>query len=267
MDYNAMLDFHKKKNADCTIAVLDVPLEEASRFGIMTADDKGMITAFEEKPKEPKSTLASMGIYIFTWDKLRKYLIDNENDENASKDFGKNIIPDMLNNNEVMVAYPFEGYWKDVGTLDSLWEANMDLLSPNIPIDLYDPDWKIYSRNPIMPPQYIGADAVIENSMVTDGCVVNGTVDFSILYEGVTVETGAVVTDSIIMPGSVIKSGAVVEYAIVGENCVVNAGAHIGVRPETVDNRDDWGIAVVGHNITISENTKVLPKQIVSENM
>ena len=267
MDYNAMLDFHKKKNADATIAVLDVPKEEASRFGIMTADENGFITEFEEKPKEPKSTLASMGIYIFTWKKLRQYLIDNENDENASKDFGKNIIPDMLNNKEVMVAYPFEGYWKDVGTLDSLWEANMDLLNPNIPIDLYDPSWKMYSKNPIMPPQYIGPNAVIENSMVTDGCIIDGTIDFSVIFEGVTIEAGATVTDSIIMPGSVIKSGAIVEYAIVGENCVVNSGVQIGARPETVSNRDDWGIAVVGHNITISENAKVLPKQIISENM
>ena len=210
MDYNAMLEFHKKKNADATIAVLDVSLEEASRFGIMTADENGFITEFEEKPKEPKSTLASMGIYIFTWKKLRQYLIDNENDETASKDFGKNIIPDMLANKEVMVAYPFDGYWKDVGTLDSLWEANMDLLNPNIPLDLYDPDWKMYSRNPVMPPQYIGADAVVENSMVTDGCVINGTVDFSVIYEGVTIEAGATVTDSIVMPGSVIKSGAIV---------------------------------------------------------
>ena len=267
MDYNEMLEFHKKKNADATIAVLDVPLEEASRFGIMTADENSRITEFEEKPKEPKSTLASMGIYIFTWSKLKQYLIDNENDETASKDFGKNIIPDMLANGEVMVAYPFDGYWKDVGTLDSLWEANMDLLNPNIPIDLYDPDWKMYSKNPIMPPQYIGPDAVIENSMVTDGCVVCGKVDFSVIYEGVTIESGATVTDSIIMPGSVVKSGAIVEYAIVGENCVVGAGAQIGARPETVENRDDWGIAVVGHNITISENAKVLPKQIISENM
>ena len=267
MDYNEMLEFHKEKNADCTIAVLNVSLEEASRFGIMTADENGFITAFEEKPKEPKSTLASMGIYIFTWAKLKKYLIDNENDENASKDFGKNIIPDMLNNNEVMVAYPFEGYWKDVGTLDSLWEANMDLLNPNIPIDLYDPEWKMYSRNPIMPPQYIGQDAVVENSMVTDGCEIDGTVDFSVIFEGVKIESGATVTDSIIMPGSVIKSGAIVEYAIIGENCEVGAGAHIGARPETFESRDDWGIAVVGHNITISENAKVLPKQIISENM
>lgn len=267
MDYNKMLEFHKEKNADCTIAVLDVSLEEASRFGIMTADEKGYVTEFEEKPKQPKSTLASMGIYIFTWNKLKQYLIDNENDETASKDFGKNIIPDMLANKEVMVAYPFEGYWKDVGTLDSLWEANMDLLNPNIPIDLYDPEWKMYSRNPIMPPQYIGSEAVVENSMITDGCVVNGTVDFSIIFEGVTIEAGATVTDSIIMPGSVIKSGAIVEYAIVGENCTVGSGVHIGARPETFENRDDWGIAVVGHNITISENAKVLPKQIISENM
>ena len=267
MDYNAMLDFHKEKKADATIAVLDVSLEEASRFGIMTADANGFITEFEEKPKQPKSTLASMGIYIFTWKKLRQYLIDNENDETASKDFGKNIIPDMLANKEVMVAYPFDGYWKDVGTLDSLWEANMDLLNPNIPIDLYDPDWKMYSRNPVMPPQYIGADAVVENSMVTDGCIINGTVDFSVIYEGVTIEAGATVTDSIVMPGSVIKSGAIVEYAIVGENCVVESGAQIGARPETIENRDDWGIAVVGHGIKISENAKVLPKQIISEDM
>ena len=267
MDYNAMLEFHKKKNADCTIAVLDVPLEEASRFGIMTADKDGFVTAFEEKPKQPKSTLASMGIYIFTWKKLKQYLIENENDQEASKDFGKNIIPSMLNNKEVMVAYPFEGYWKDVGTLDSLWEANMDLLNPNIPIDLYDPEWKIYSRNPIMPPQYIGSDAVVENSMITDGCVIDGTIDFSVIFEGVTIEAGATVTDSIIMPGSVIKSGAIVEYAIVGENCVIGSGVQIGARPETVECRDDWGIAVVGHNITISENAKVLPKQIISENM
>lgn len=267
MDYNAMLEFHKEKNADCTIAVLNVPLDEASRFGIMTANEDGVITAFEEKPKEPKSTLASMGIYIFTWSKLKKYLINNENDETASKDFGKNIIPDMLNNGEVMVAYPFEGYWKDVGTLDSLWEANMDLLNPNIPINLYDPDWKMYSRNPVKPPQYIAPTAVIENSMVTDGCEIAGTVDFSVIYEGVIIEEGATVTDSIIMPGSVIKSGAVVEYAIVGENCVVGSGAQIGARPETVSDKDSWGIAVIGHNITISENAKVLPKQIISENI
>lgn len=267
MDYNDMLEHHKAKNADATIAVLDVPMEEASRFGIMITNDEGDIIDFEEKPKQPRSTLASMGIYIFTWSKLKKYLIENENNPDEDKDFGKAIIPNMMKAGEKLVAYAFDGYWKDVGTLDSLWEANMDLLNPNIPIDLYDPDWKMYSRNPVLPPQYIGSDAVIENSMVTDGCVVEGTVDFSVIFEGVKIEPGATVTDSIIMPGSVIKSGASVEYAIVGENCVVGEGAQIGARPETFDNRDDWGIAVVGHNITVSENAKVLPKQIISENV
>ena len=267
MDYNDMLEHHKAKNADATIAVLDVPMEEASRFGIMITNDEGDIIDFEEKPKHPRSTLASMGIYIFTWSKLKKYLIENENNEAEDKDFGKAIIPNMMKAGEKLVAYAFDGYWKDVGTLDSLWEANMDLLNPNIPIDLYDPDWKMYSRNPVLPPQYIGANAVVENSMITDGCDVEGIVDFSVIFEGVKIEAGATVTDSIIMPGSVIKSGAVVEYAIVGENCVVGEGAQIGARPETFDNRDDWGIAVVGHNITISENAKVLPKQIISENV
>ena len=267
MDYNDMLEHHKAKNADATIAVLDVPMEEASRFGIMITNEDGDIIDFEEKPKHPRSTLASMGIYIFTWSKLKKYLIENENNEAEDKDFGKAIIPNMMKAGEKLVAYAFDGYWKDVGTLDSLWEANMDLLNPNIPIDLYDPDWKMYSRNPVLPPQYIGENAVVENSMITDGCDVEGTVDFSVIFEGVKIEPGATVTDSIIMPGSVIKSGAVVEYAIVGENCVVGEGAQIGARPETFDNRDDWGIAVVGHNITISENAKVLPKQIISENV
>ena len=267
MDYNDMLQYHKEKNADATIAVLDVPMEEASRFGIMITNDEGEIIDFEEKPKKPRSTLASMGIYIFTWSKLKQYLIENENNPDEDKDFGKAIIPNMMKAGEKLVAYAFDGYWKDVGTLDSLWEANMDLLNPNIPIDLYDPDWKMYSRNPVLPPQYIGPDAVIENSMVTDGCVVEGTVDFSVIFEGVKIEPGATVTDSIVMPGSVIKSGASVEYAIIGENCVVGAGAQIGARPETFDNREDWGIAVVGHNITVSENAKVLPKQIISENV
>ena len=262
-----MLKFNKEKNADATIAVLDVSMEEASRFGIMITDEDGNIVDFEEKPKNPRSTLASMGIYIFTWSKLRQYLIDNENNPDEDKDFGKAIIPNMMNAGEKLVAYAFDGYWKDVGTLDSLWEANMDLLNPNIPIDLYDPDWKMYSRNPVLPPQYIGPDAKVENAMVAEGCSVDGTVDFSVIYEGVTIEKGAVVTDSIIMPGSVIKSGAVVEYAIVGENCVINSRARVGKRPEDVENRDDWGIAVVGHNIMISENAEVAPKKIISENM
>lgn len=268
MDYSEMLKYHKEKNADCTIAVLDVDLEEASRFGIMFARDDGEIYDFVEKPKEPKSTLASMGIYIFSFDVLKKYLTDNENDKRVdnAKDFGKDIIPMMLGDNKRLFAYRFEGYWKDVGTIDSLWEANMDLINPNIPIDLYDPTWKIYSRNPIMPPQSIGKNAKIQNSMVTEGCIIDGTVDFSMISDGVTIEEGATVTDSILMPGSVVKKGAVVEYAIIGERSVIGENAKVGARPENVENRDEWGVAVVGHEITISDGAVVAPKEIVGEN-
>ena len=275
MDYSKMVDFHIENNADCTISVIDVPRSEASRFGIMICDENNKVTDFVEKPKEPKSTLASMGIYVFSWDKLRKYLIENENEanekrakgENWSKDFGKDIITSMLRDGQRLFAYEFEGYWKDVGTLDSLWEANMDLLSPALPLDLYDPSWKIYSRTNNMPPQYIGANAEVENSMITEGSVVDGEVDFSIIFSGVTIEEGATVNYSILMPGTVVKKGAVIEYAIVGQDCVVESGAKIGLSPESVDNRDDWGIAVVGHNVTISEGKEVLPKQIISENI
>ncbi len=267
MDYSKMLDYHIANQADSTIAVIDVPRSEASRFGIMTCDENGKIVDFTEKPKEPKSTLASMGIYVFTWEKLRKYLIENENANTGSKDFGKDIIPAMLANDERLFAYEFEGYWKDVGTLDSLWEANMDLLSPNVPLNLYDPDWKVYSRHNNMPPQYIGANAHVENSMITEGSVVDGTVDFSIISSGVTIEEGASVKYSIVMPGTTIKKNAVVEYAIIGENCVVESDAMIGMNPESVPNREDWGIAVLGHNITISSGKRVLPKEIISENL
>lgn len=275
MDYSKMVDYHIENNADCTIAVIDVPKEEASRFGIMICDDKNRVTDFVEKPKEPKSTLASMGIYVFSWDKLKKYLIENENDANAkrangetwSKDFGKDIITSMLKDGQRLFAYEFEGYWKDVGTLDSLWEANMDLLSPSVPLDLYDPSWKIYSRNNNMPPQYIGKNANIENSMISEGSNIDGTVDFSIIFSGVTIEEGATVNYSILMPGSVIKSGAVIEYAIVGEDCVIENGAKIGKSPEQVANLDDWGIAVVGHNVTVSEGKSVEPKEIIDENI
>lgn len=267
MDYAKMLAFHKEKKADCTIAVLQVPMEEASRFGIMTADEEGTIVDFEEKPKEPKSDLASMGVYIFSWKKLKQYLIEDENDADSSKDFGKNIIPAMLGAHEKMVAYPFEGYWKDVGTLDSLWEANMDLLNPNVPLELYDPDWKIYSRNPVMPPHYISAMANVQNSMVTEGCSVYGTVDFSVLFAGVTIEEGAVVRDSIVMPGAVIKKNSIVEYAIIGEDVVVEENAVIGARPEMIDDKSQWGIAVIGPDATIPAGTVVKPKQMVAGNM
>ena len=267
MDYSKMIDFHIENNADSTIAVLNVSLEEASRFGIMTCNDDGRVIDFTEKPKEPKSTLASMGIYVFTWQKLKKYLIENENANTGSKDLGKDIIPSMLANNERLFAYAFEGYWKDVGTLDSLWEANMDLINPNVPLDLYDPKWKIYSRNNNMPPQYIGDNANIENSMIAEGSTINGTVDFSVIFSGVTIEEGATVKYSIVMPGSVIKSGSVVEYAIIGEDCTIENNAKIGLSPETVENRDDWGIAVVGHNVTVSSGKSVEPKQIIADNI
>ncbi len=275
MDYSKMVDFHIANDADCTISVIDVPRAEASRFGIMICDEQNQVTDFVEKPKEPKSTLASMGIYVFSWDKLKKYLIENENEANAkrekgepwSKDFGKDIITSMLRDKQRLFAYEFEGYWKDVGTLDSLWEANMDLLSPSVPLDLYDPSWKIYSRNNNMPPQYIGDNANIENSMISEGSEIDGTVDFSIVFSGVTVEEGATVNYSIVMPGAVIESGAVVEYAIVGSDSVIKSGAHIGASPETIENRDDWGIAVVGHNVVVSENKVVEPKQIIGESI
>lgn len=267
MDYSKMLSYHKEKNAACTIAVLDVSLEEASRFGIMIAKDDGEIYDFEEKPKHPKSTLASMGIYIFTYDKLKKYLIENENDKEATKDFGNNIIPALLQNNERVFAYRFDGYWKDVGTIDSLWEANMDLINPNIPIDLYDPSWKIYSRNPVLPPQTIGANAHIQNSMATEGCVINGTVEFSMIAEGVTIEEGAEVYDSILMPGAVIKKGAKIEYAIIGENTVIGENTHVGERPENITDKSSWGIAVIGNNLTISADLEIAPKAIIYENM
>ena len=267
MDYSKMVDFHKANNADLTIAVLDVPLSEASRLGIMICDDDMRINDFEEKPKVPKSTLASMGIYVFTWSKLKKYLIENENANTGSKDFGKDIIPAMLKAGERLFAYTFEGYWKDVGTLDSLWDANMDLLSPSVPLDLYDKEWKIYSRHEHMPPQYVGPTADIQRSMVTEGSTINGKTDNSVLFRGVTLEEGAEVRYSIIMPGTVIKAGAVVEYAIVGENCVIENNAHIGGNPEDYPNRDEWSIAVVGHNIRVSEGKVIAPKQILSESI
>ncbi len=267
MDYNAMLDFHKKKNADATIAVLEVPWEEASRFGIMTADEEGTITEFAEKPAEPKSNLASMGVYIFTWSTLKRHLIANEMDEGATKDFGKNIIPAMLDEGSKLVAYHFDAYRKDVGRIDSLWEANMDCLDPNVPLDLYDPKWKIYSRNPVMPPHYAGPQSKIENSMIAEGCDIDGETDFSVLFAGVTIEEGATVRYSIVMPNTVIKKGAVVEYAIVGEDCVVGEGAHIGEKPENVENRDEWGVAVIGPGVKVSDNAKVAPKAMISQDI
>ena len=263
MDYRKMLKSHIEHNADLTISVMPVPWEEASRFGIMTADAEGTITKFEEKPKEPKSNLASMGIYVFSWDKLRKFLIEDEANPASDNDFGKNIIPNMLASKEKMVAYPFEGYWKDVGTIDSLWEANMDLLNPKMPLDVWSDEWKIYSRNSGMPGQWVGEAAEIDNSMITEGCKVEGKLVQSVLFAGVKVGEGAVVEDSIIMPGAVVEPGAKVRYSIIAENVTVKSGAVVGERPEDMDNLDNWGVAVVGEGVTIGVNAKVGPKAMV----
>ena len=265
MNYDKMLNFHKEKNADCTIAVFEVPMEEASRFGIMVSDETGRINEFYEKPKKPKSNTASMGIYIFTWKKLREYLEADEANPKSSNDFGKDVIPAMLNAEERMYAYPFEGYWKDVGTIDSLWESNLDLLSPSAQLDLSDPSWKIYSRNPVLPPHYVADRSEVQNSLITEGCNIYGTVDFSILFAGVTVEEGAVVRDSIIMPDTVIRRGAVVQYAIVAENAVIGEGAVVGGRPEDMENKEEWGVAVVGANVEIAPGTVVPPKAMIEE--
>ena len=267
MDYNKMLDYHKKNDAACTIAMLEVPWEEASRFGLMILNDDNSISEFEEKPKNPRSNKASMGVYIFTWSKLRQYLIDDENNPNSSNDFGKDVIPAMHKAGERMFAYLFDGYWKDVGTIDSLWEANLDLLNPKVDLDLSDNSWKIYSRTPTTPPQYIAATADIQNSMVSEGSRVFGEVDYSILFHDVTVEEGAKVRYSIVMPGAVIKKGADVEYAIIAEDAVIGENAKVGSCPEEIDNRDELGVAVVGAGVTVGEGAEVAPKAMISENI
>lgn len=263
MDYNEMLEFHKKNDAACTIAAIDVPKEEASRFGILNTNPDGSIYEFDEKPAVPKSTNASMGIYIFSWKQLKKYLIDDANDPNSSNDFGKNVLPAMLDAGERMFAYPFEGYWKDVGTIDSLWEANMDLLDPNVGLDLNN----VYSRNPMMPPHYIADGVKIQNSLIADGCNVQGDLEFSILFAGVSVGKGAVINSSIIMPGAVIEDGARVEYAIVAENTVIGKNSVVGANPENVKNRDEWGITVIGDNLKIGEDIVVLPKAMIDKDL
>ena len=267
MDYSKMLDYHKEKNADCTIAMLEVPWEEASRFGLMLVNDDGSISEFEEKPKNPRSNKASMGVYIFTWEKLRKYLIEDEAKEGSSNDFGHDLIPAMHNNGERMFAYQFDGYWKDVGTISSLWDANLDLLNTKVDLDLTDDSWRIYSRSPAAPPHYIGSDAKVENSMITEGCEIDGDIDFSVLFANVTVEEGAEVRYSIVMPGTVIKKGAVVQYSIVAENAVIDEGAVVGERPENMENVDDWGVAVVGSGVHIGKGAKVAPKAMVDSDI
>ena len=267
MDYSKMLAFHKEKNADCTIAMLEVPWDEASRFGLMLVDDEGAITAFEEKPEVPSSNKASMGVYIFTWKKLREYLLADEADPNSSNDFGKNLIPAMHEAGERLFAYHFDGYWKDVGTIDSLWEANLDLLRPSVDLDLSDNEWRIYSKSPASPPHFVSSTAKVENSMMAEGCCIDGDIDYSVLFADVVVEEGAKVDSSIIMPGTVIKKGAVVQYAIVAENAVIESGAVVGEKPENVADRDDWGVAVVGAGVTVGAGAKVAPKAMAGEDV
>ncbi len=249
MDYNAMLAYHIEKGADATIAVREVPWEEASRFGIMNTNADNIVEEFDEKPKQPKNNKASMGVYIFSWDKLRAYLCEDAGDPGSSNDFGKNIIPNMLRDQQKLYAYDFEGYWKDVGTIESLWEANMDLLNMPMPIDLYDKRWRIYGRNPGVAPHYIAEGAIAKSCLITEGCEVYGRVEHSVLFAGVQVMEGASVIDSVIMPNAVIQSGARVRRAIVAEGAIIGAGAKVG--------EDTGNIAVVGQNVKLAAGAVV----------
>lgn len=252
MDYAAMLKAHKNTGADCTIAAIEVPLSEASRFGILNTNPDGSIYQFEEKPKQPKSTLASMGIYIFSAQKLFKYLEEDDANPNSSKDFGKDVLPAMLNAGEKMFSYRFEGYWKDVGTIASLWQANMDLLGDNPEFDIGDKSWKIHSRNPLAPPEHIGANGVVKNAMIALGCEIDGVVENSILGSNVVVEKGAVVKDAVVLANSVIKAGATVSYSIIDENVTVGKNAVIGVEKNATAE-----IVVLGRGVTVADGVTV----------
>ncbi|MBP2651602.1 MAG: glucose-phosphate adenylyltransferase [Firmicutes bacterium] len=256
MDYSYMLEFHKQTEADATISVVEVPWNEAPRFGIMNTDKDSRITEFEEKPLQPKNNLASMGVYIFNWKVLRAYLQDDDNNGSSGHDFGKNVIPLMFKNGQKMMAYSFAGYWKDVGTLESLWQANMDLLSDKPKLDLYERDWPIYSVNPQAAPQLISAEAKLNKSLVSLGCMVLGEVENSVLFSGIYVGAGAVVKDSVILPGTKICSGAVVERAIVGQQAVIGAGCHIGDRKKSE-------ITVVAEKTIVPENSVVAGGRVV----
>ena len=256
MDYAAMLKAHKATGADCTIAAINVPISEASRFGILNTNPDGSIYQFEEKPKHPKSTLASMGIYIFTAEKLFQYLEMDDANPNSSKDFGKDVLPAMLNAGEKMYSYEFEGYWKDVGTIASLWQANMDLLGASPDFDVSDKTWKIHSRNPLAPPECIGENGVVKNSMIALGCEIDGTVENSVLGSNVVVERGAVVKDAVVLANSVIKANAVVSYAIIDENVTVGTGAAVGVAKNKKAE-----IVVLGRGLSVADGVSVTEGQ------
>jgi glucose-1-phosphate adenylyltransferase len=263
-DYNDFLKFHKEKGAEFSVAVMEVPWDEASRFGLMVADENSQITEFQEKPKEPKSNLASMGIYIFNRDILEKYLTEDEANPESSNDFGNDVIPALLRDHRKMFAYRFDGYWKDVGTISSLWEANMEIIDPeHSGINLFDDDWKIYSRNSGLPGHKIGANAVIENAMITNGCRINGHVNHSILFAGVTVEEGADVQDAVVMDNVVIKAGAKVRHCIVGENAVIGANTIVGAMPADGEN----GVATVGPGVKVGDNAVIGPKAMINSDV
>ena len=246
MDYNEMLKYHKSHNADATIAVIEVSLEEASRFGIMNVREDKQIYEFEEKPAHPKSTLASMGIYIFNWKTLKKALIEDEANPNSSNDFGKDIIPKLLGENCKLMAYPFKGYWKDVGTIESLWEANMDLINKDVDFDIYDKNWRIYSQAPNKPGQVIGDNAKIKNSLITEGCVIKGEVENSVLFSGVYIEEGAKVTNSVIMCDTRICKNSKVDKAIFGRKVLVKENLEVAGKSEILLIEED---RVVDENI------------------
>jgi glucose-1-phosphate adenylyltransferase len=257
MDYSDMVARHKEANAACTISVMEVPWAEAPRFGIMSVNGDDMITEFAEKPKEPKSNLASMGIYVFSWKALRRYLTEDEADPNSENDFGKNVIPAMLNNGEKMAAYRFAGYWKDVGTLESLWDANMDMLSPGSGLDLTDESWPIYARSVNAPPIFLGENSKVSHSAINRGGAIYGTVENSVLSPNVTVGEGARVSYSVLLPGTIVEPGAVVEYAILGEGCRVGKGCRVGGTPENTM-PSPWGLTVVSPFCSL-EDERVVP--------
>lgn len=259
MDYSLMIDYHKAKQADATIAVIEVPWEEAGRFGIMNTAEDDQITEFEEKPKNPQSNLASMGIYVFSWSALCTYLLTDATSTVSSHDFGKDVIPQMLAGNERLYGYRFGGYWKDVGTVESFWEANMDLLRDEPALDLYDPDWRIYSVSPTQPPHVIANTAQVVCSLVSEGCQVFGQVENSVLFPGVYIGAGAMIKDSIIMPYASVGTNAIVNKAIIGRNSIVEAGAQLGVNSQIEQEISQWfsGITLIGENLTITSEAKI----------
>ncbi|SDE90570.1 glucose-1-phosphate adenylyltransferase [Sporomusa acidovorans] len=259
MDYSLMLDYHKAQQADATIAVIEVPWEEAGRFGIMNTDQDNRIANFEEKPKKPRNNLASMGIYVFSWPVLRAYLTADATDSNSSHDFGKNVIPQMLAGHERLYAYRFNGYWKDVGTVESFWEANMDLLGDEPALDLYDSDWRIYSVTPTQPPHVIAGAARVVCSLVSEGCRIFGQVENSVLFPGVYIGKEAIVRDSIIMPDATVGSKAVVNKAIVGRKAVIEAGTQLGSNEQSSQEISNKfaGITLIGDNLIITAGMRL----------